>query len=304
MIGRFHDFQEKKAAAALRAVMRPFATLEDRSPEFHLDAIGNGFTRELFDGPFFQSLAEERATPHFSLVFVQSHNGNTDAADPSTLGGGETDKHLIYEGLSRVCADAVMAGSRTVGDGSLVFSVWHPELVALRASLGKRRHPTQIVATRSGEIPIESALLFNAPEIGVIVLTAGRAASALTARTVSRPWITVVSSGEQADVRGHAERLRALGIERVSAVGGRALATELIDAGMVEDVYLTTSPTDGGTPGTPMYGGKLFPRSELVLRKRDPNGVTFEHFRLLNHRQNRGDPASPLNLQVQAPQRR
>jgi dihydrofolate reductase len=65
----------------------------------------------------------------------------------------------------------------------------------------------------------------------------------------------------------------------VSAVGGRTLATELIDAGLVTDVYLTISPRDGGTPGTPMHPGKMFPR-DLVLRKRDDQGVTFEHWRL------------------------
>ena len=33
------------------------------------------------------------------------------AAIPSSLGGGDADKHLIYEGLSRVAADAVLAGA-------------------------------------------------------------------------------------------------------------------------------------------------------------------------------------------------
>lgn len=45
-----------------------------------------------------------------SLVFVQSQDGNTGGADPASFGGGATDKHLIYEGLSRVAADAVLAG--------------------------------------------------------------------------------------------------------------------------------------------------------------------------------------------------
>ena len=70
-------------------------------------------------------------------MFVQSLDGNTVADDPSDLGGGDTDKHLIYEGLSRVAADAVMAGAATVAGGKIVFSVWHPELVRLRSALGK-----------------------------------------------------------------------------------------------------------------------------------------------------------------------
>ena len=82
-----------------------------------------------------------------SLVFVQSRDGNTVADNPSTLGGGDTDKHLVYEGLSRVDADAVLAGAATARSERMVFSVWHPELVALRCSLGHRRHPAQVVVT-------------------------------------------------------------------------------------------------------------------------------------------------------------
>jgi riboflavin biosynthesis pyrimidine reductase len=85
-----------------------------------------------------------------SVVFVQSVDGNTEVDDPSALGGGETDKHVIYEGLSRVSADAVMAGANSVRHGTVVFSVWHPELVALRRTFGKPRHPVQIVVTSSG----------------------------------------------------------------------------------------------------------------------------------------------------------
>jgi len=43
-----------------------------------------------------------------------------------SLGGGATDDHVVFEGLSRVAADAVLAGARTVHGGNNVFSVWHP----------------------------------------------------------------------------------------------------------------------------------------------------------------------------------
>ena len=92
----------------------------------------------------------------------------------STLGGGEADKHLVYEGLSRAAADGVLSGAATVRGTDLVFSVWHPEMAALRASLGLPRHPMQIVATLHG-MDLEHDLMFNAPELGVTVITAPRA---------------------------------------------------------------------------------------------------------------------------------
>ena len=88
--------------------------------------------------------------PACCLVFVQSRDGNTGTRSPSALGGGRTDEHLIYEGLSRVAADAVLAGAETVRDGNVIFSVWHPELVRMRAALGKPRHPLQVIATLQG----------------------------------------------------------------------------------------------------------------------------------------------------------
>ncbi len=85
-------------------------------------------------------------------------------------------------------------------------------------------------------------------------------------------------------MRLFAERLRQdLGIERISAVGGRTVATALVDAGLVSDLYLTTSPHDGGTPNTPWYSGDKPPKLELVVRKMDSAGVLFEHWLLLSH---------------------
>lgn len=272
-------FVGRRTREANTAALQPFATVEDRSSAFSLDRIDSGFTRPLFDGPFYLSPLSGDALPQISLVFVQSRDGNTGADDPSSLGGGDTDKHLVYEGLSRVAADAVLAGARTVGDGRVLFSVWHPELVELRASLGKPRHPVQIVATLAGALPIEDGLIFNVPDVPVVILSAGQPAANLTGRVQSRPWITVLSSGY--DLRAQAEHLRRdLGIERISSIGGRTLATALIDAGLVSDLYLTTSVTPGGTPHTPFYAGSRPPARELVVRKRDQAGRVFEHWLL------------------------
>src|ERR1044071_9266941 len=143
---RFDRFAARKTAAALAARLTPLAT-EVEQPDADLEAVGNAWTRALFGGPWYMSPPPSADLPSTSLVFVQSRDANTGADDPSALGGGATDKHLIYEGLSRVAVDAVLAGAETVRGSDVIFSVWHPELVALRAALGLPRHPVQIVAT-------------------------------------------------------------------------------------------------------------------------------------------------------------
>ena len=197
-------------------------------------------------------------------------------ATRASLGGGDTDTHLIYEGLSRVGADAVMAGAETIRGGDVVFSVWHPELVELRASLGKPRHPIQIIATLRG-LDLDHGLLFNVPEIQVVVITLGDGAHLMRPALASRPWITPVVMQQPTDLPWAFERLRELGIERISAVGGRRIAAQMIDAGLVQDVYLTTSPKTGGEPDTPFYPRPL--NGEVIVRKLgrgNEAGVIFE----------------------------
>lgn len=282
---RLDRYAERRTRLAASARLDPLVTVDDDSAARALERIDDPWARRLYDGAFLQSLqspAPRSDSPAMSLVFVQSRDGNTEADDPSELGGGDIDQHFLYEGLTRVDADLVLAGARTVGRGNLVFSVWHPELVRLRESRGRDRHPIQAVLTETGALPIETGLLFNAPGLRVLILTNDAVAKALGPRVANRPWIEVVTSGPSSDVRVHARALRErFGVERVSAIGGRTAATGLLDAGLIQDLYLTTGSKKGGKPETPFYIGKQPPRLDLIVRKQGTggaSGVVFEHF--------------------------
>ena len=276
---RFSEFVYRKEREANEASLPPYVTVVDARPGDAL-TIGNGWTRRLFDGDFYVSPPPETTQPSCSLVFVQSADGNTGAPNPSSLGGGETDKHLIYEGLSRVAADAVMAGAGTGGSGRMIFSVWHAELVRLRAALGKPRHPMQIIATMKG-IDIAHEMLFNVPQIPVVLVTVRACRMLMGEELAARPWIKTIMMDNALDMPAAFKQLRSMGVETISCIGGRTLATALIETGLVQDVYLTTSPLNGGQPGTPMYPKPL--DAELVVRKTGTGaeaGVVFEHVRL------------------------
>jgi riboflavin biosynthesis pyrimidine reductase len=239
-------------------------------------AIGNDWSSHLFDGPFFITPPHENR-PSCSLVFVESADGNTGASDPESLGGGDTDKHLIYEGLSRVAADAVLAGAETMRSGNMILSIWHPQLVALRQTLGKPRHPVQIVASLRG-IDLDRGLLYNVPDVAVIIVTVAAAAASMDAALRARPWIRLVTMDGAGDLRHAFTCLRGLGIQIVSCIGGRTLARGLFENGLVDDLYLTTAPRHGGEPNTPLQTASW--RSELVVRKRGTDteaGVVFAH---------------------------
>jgi riboflavin biosynthesis pyrimidine reductase len=164
-----------------------------------------------------------------------------------------------------------------VGGSEAVFSVWHPQLVDLRMSLGLSRHPVQIVATLRG-LELADTMLFNLPDIPVLLLTVRSAADQMSQALKFRPWITLLLIDRPGDLRRPLERLRSMGIARISCIGGRTLAGHLLDAGLIDDVYLTTGVHAGGEPGTPLCSASW--RGRTVVRKGGTGveqGVIFEH---------------------------
>lgn len=274
----FERFAARKTREAERARISPFVTVEDAPAGRPLREIGNAWTRRCFDGPF-HLFEPPDALPAVSLVFVQSREGNTGAENPDDLGGGPADKHLIYEGLSRVAADAVLAGARTA-EGNVFFSVWHPEIVRLRLELGLPRHPAQIVVTGRGCLDVDRTLMFNAPVAPVFVLGSAIACAQLGVAASTRSWLHLIPMEDDEVTSGLAQLRDRFAIRRVSAVGGRTTASSLIDAGLVQDICLTTTGRSGGEPGTPFYVGHLPLTFETIVKKRgtDPSAaIAFEH---------------------------
>jgi len=272
----FDEYELRKASEARSADISPLVTERDQAGDAFA-VIGNFWSRSMFGGLFYVSPPATRDLPSANLVFVQSRDGNTVTHDPASLGGGRADKHVIYEGLSRVAVDGILAGARAIASGGLVLSVWRPELVALRAAMDLPRHPVQIVATLHG-IALEQGMMFNVPELRVMLITVASGADAMRDALTSRPWITPIVMDTPDDLRGAFGELRRLGIERLSCIGGRTLAKPLLDAGLLQDVYLTTGTNSGGEPGTPLYDKPLHGRE--VVRKNGTGadaGVVFEH---------------------------
>ena len=278
-IDRFEALGHRKTSEARAAAIAPFVTDRDEADD-SFAAIGNAWSRAMFGGLFYVSPSPSRDLPATNLVFVQSRDGNTGTHDPSTLGGGDADAHLIYEGLSRVAADAVLAGARTIRGGQLVLSVWRPELVALRAAMTLPRHPIQVVATLQG-LALDEGLMFNVPALRVILITVAPAADAMREELTARPWISLVVMDDPSGLRNAFRELRRLGVVRMSCIGGRTLAGPLLDARLVQDVYLTTGTKAGGEPGTPLYAKPLKGREVVRKHGTGPDaGVVFEHIGL------------------------
>jgi len=275
---RFSSFVAKKSDAAAGARPSPFTTVLEHHLD-HLQPIVTPWSRAAFDGAFYVRQPGPRF-PSCSLVFVRSADGNTGADDPATLGGGATDFHVVYEGLSRVLADGVLAGARTVNSGSQVFSVWHPEMVECRRAAGLPRHPAQIVATQRG-LNLSRGLIFNVPDVPVILLSQAEGVKAMAAELATRPWIRTVVLNGATDLSQAFVQLRVMGLRRISCIGGRTLAAALLARQLVDDTYVTTAAHEGGQTGTPLPPGAI--DGDLILEKKgtaDDRGVIFQQFDL------------------------
>jgi riboflavin biosynthesis pyrimidine reductase len=289
----FQRIVEDKTREASIASIECLSTAFDRREDAGLQGIGSPWSRLHYGGEF-GLVRASRSRTAVSLVFVQTKNGNTGGPNPSAFGGGATDQHLIYEGLSRVAADAVLAGAGSV-HRTAFFSVWHPELIALRASLGLRRHPAQIVVSKRGRVDVD-ALLFNVPAVPVFLIAGDECIARHAPAIRTRPWVRLISM-TGADLGPAFEALRVEeGIQRISAIGGRVTATQLVDAGLIQDIYLTTTSLEGGEPGTPWYSGTNSPQLAAITSKEwHENGsrVVFEHFLITGHRESSSECRRP-----------
>jgi hypothetical protein len=271
----FERFSARKIREAESASIERLSTVFDRRPVY-IDRIGNAWSRLHYGGEF--GLLRRHGRTAVSLVFIQTKDHNTGGC-PDSFGGGATDKHLIFEGLSRVAADAVLAGAGTIHRNAF-FSVWHPHLVSLRTSLGLPRHAAQIVVSNRGVLDFD-ALLFNVPHARVFLIAGDEAVARHVPAIRARPWLRLIrlNAAGFSDVL---ERLRLEeGIERISAIGGRFTATRLVDMGLAQDIYLTTTWLGAGEPGTPWYSGASAPQLTAVTEKQwheRASRVVFDHF--------------------------
>jgi riboflavin biosynthesis pyrimidine reductase len=279
----FQDYCRQKEAAAMAAPLGGMTTIAEESGGADLLSFGNAWTRRLFDGDFHSSAGPASPDlPSVSLILTEAHpdaEALTTMAVAPVAAFGNTVPHLLHEGLTRVDADAVLGGIGTPGTGNQICSVWHPELVKLRAERGLPRHPVQVLVTNSGDVRFHECLLFHEPSLPVIVVTRTSLVTAVRARLRECPWVDVIGAGDPLDLRAALVQLRDRGMAVVSAVGGRRIATSLLDAGLVTDLYVTVREPSSTAAALAFYNGPPLVRRRLLSKagRGSEGAVRFEH---------------------------
>jgi riboflavin biosynthesis pyrimidine reductase len=162
-------------------------------------------------------------------------------------GGSEADRFLM--GLLRACADAVLIGAGTLrahpkstwtsGQGLPAHT---PEYAELRRRIGRTGEaPRLVVVSASGEIPAHPAFDGDA-----WVLTTRAGAARLQGRLPGGARVIPLGEGPMLDASRIAATLRGEGCELILTEGGPSLLGHLVEAGVVDELFLSLSPILAG----------------------------------------------------------
>ncbi len=217
--------------------MKPIECLFERDglPRRSLPAA----LQELFGGDF------GLARPLLYANFVASADGVVAlpiAAESGAVISGHSEPDRFVMGLLRAFADAVLIGAGTfragAGDG------WWPEaaypaaaehFAGLRTRLGLRPHPSLVVVTASGNLDPNEPALADA-----WVLTTAQGEARLRDKLPAGARIAVMDAG--AGCRAWIDLLHAQGFRSILNEGGPTLFGQLLEQGLVDELFLTTSP--------------------------------------------------------------
>jgi riboflavin biosynthesis pyrimidine reductase len=123
--------------------------------------------------------------------------------------------------------------------------------------------------------------MFQEPELPVFLVTTSDAAQSLRLQVATRPWIEVVDAGQPLSMRTALQELKVRGVETISAIGGRTTARAMLREGVIDDVYLTTSPKSAGQPNTPLLHAPLNGVAVVVKEGSAAEaGIRFVHYAL------------------------
>jgi riboflavin biosynthesis pyrimidine reductase len=182
----------------------------------------------------------DRATderPYVVCNFVSSADGKATAAGRTAPLADAADRAVFQ--LLRTQVDALLAGTQTLRIERYGPPIRDPRLSEIRVSEGRATQPLAVVISRSGEVPFEIPL-FADPTVHVILYApASAVVPACTAR-VTRHQIPVGDGDLVAVMRS---LRRDHDVRSLLCEGGPALFNSLLTQGLVDELFLTLSPT-------------------------------------------------------------
>jgi riboflavin biosynthesis pyrimidine reductase len=255
-------------------------------------------------------LPEKGERPYTYVNFVASRDGRISFSEPGYGGGGPISGNNLHDrwlmGLLRARADAVIISAGEVAENGR--HSWRPEAIfpndgeawgELRRGEGREPVPLHVVVTRSGMLRAD-AMIFNDPAVPVLVASGDEGVDRARQQVGKTPNIRFWSSGDELDYAGLVEELgRSFGVKTLLSEAGPRVYGAMLQAGVVDDEFLTMSPIlTGNSEERPRLGlveGVGFepvapPRSRLLALYR-AGDFLFLHSRYTERRTGNGERA-------------
>ena len=183
--------------------------------------------------------------PRLYANFVASVDGVVALPGELESGGvisqqSEADRFVM--GLLRACADTVLIGAGTFRktpshfwDAEHIYPAAAAAFAALRQKLGLPRWPRFVVVSASGELDLSQPALRR----DAVIVTTESGQARLSG---GPPAATIMTCKAPIDLRAVIEGLRAQGAGLILTEGGPTLIGQLIDQGLLDELFLTRSP--------------------------------------------------------------
>jgi riboflavin biosynthesis pyrimidine reductase len=197
--------------------------------------------------------------PYLVVNMVASVDGRATLDGLTEKLSSPADKAVFF--ALRASVDAVLVGTGTLRAEQYGRLIKRPERRAQRVALGLEPEPLALVLSRSGDVPRDVPLLRD-PDARVVVLT-----------------------GDDAEPRRALRRLRVEhGVRTVLCEGGPRLNGALLDAGVVDELFLTVSPllAGGDEPRTIVEGHGAGAVALELVSVLESGGSLFLRYRLVS----------------------
>jgi 5-amino-6-(5-phosphoribosylamino)uracil reductase len=196
--------------------------------------------------------------PYVLVNMVESLDGQITLDGGSTGLGGDGDKAMFH--ALRGVVDAVLAGTGTAKAERYGRLVRDPARRAAREALGLAPDPVMLFITRSGNV-VWDAPLFDTPEQRVGIATG----AAIEVPDV-RADVRVIELADPEPRAALAALGAAFGLRSVLCEGGPTLNRSLVEAGVLDEWFVTLSPMLAGGDSGLLTGDPLPDSRPLELR--------------------------------------
>lgn len=243
-------------------------------------------------------LPRDYELPYTYVNFVTSRDGRVSFNEPGKRSGGPISGHNRHDrwlmGLLRARADAVLIGAsaleyapRQTWNARGIFPDDAAAWEELRKSESRPPTALHVITTRSGRVPRQSPVLQD-PSVPALIVSNDEGVRHAREQIGSAPYVEFLSTGEHLDYRKLVAELgKSYRVKTLLSEAGPNVYAALLEAGVVDDEFLTLSPIVAGNsadhPRPGLVEGVAFapdtpPRSRLLAAYRSGNHL-FLHSR-------------------------